>query len=188
MDIRRKMWNQHHSCFVWWCLVMIVLSQAFVECSYTRKRKPVRERTLEEEEEFKAVVNAVSTYVHAPTAKYLGKIYRGENDEYYQSFANVPYAKPPLDWLRWEFFVIPCMLTLHLDIIRPVDLEIEHKHRLEQDIIGANTYADVLVFLHPGTFMYDIPMNHYQMTEYFCCNYMLFVFVRFRLGILVKSL
>nr|APA33844.1 seminal fluid protein [Nilaparvata lugens] len=219
------MWNQHHSCFVWWCLVMIVLSQAFVECSYTRKRKPVRERTLEEEEEFKAVVNAVSTYVHAPTAKYLGKIYRGENDEYYQSFANVPYAKPPLDWLRWEKpaqldnsdeyydatntieyeeinkrckqyvrwdghannaedMIVGYEDCLYLDIIRPVDLEIEHKHRLEQDIIGANTYADVLVFLHPGTFMYDIPMNHYQMTEYFCCNYMLFVFVRFRLGIL----
>lgn len=75
---------------------------------------------------------------------------------------------------------------LYLDIIKPVPLELEDVTYSwagsETYVIGTAPLAPVLVFLHPGTFMYDIPMNHYRLAENMCCNYIVFVFVRFRLG------
>ncbi|XP_039275755.1 acetylcholinesterase [Nilaparvata lugens] len=216
------MWDQHGlwlSCL--WIVVVIL-----TDVTTALKRKPVRNGTLDDDEVFKEIKKFISTFVSTSSGHYLGKIYKGNNDEYYQSFADVPYAKPPMgdlrfkkpepipeneddyydvsksiefeelvtrckQYVRWdghasnaEDRIVGSEDCLYLDIIRPVDLVVEHKLREKEDVVGYSQHAPVMVFLHPGTFMYDIPMNHYQMTEYFCCNFILFVFVRFRLGAL----
>ncbi|RZF48932.1 hypothetical protein LSTR_LSTR003008 [Laodelphax striatellus] len=213
-----------HLFLLWLCVVVVLLTSPGVNCK--RKKKKFREGDLTDDEVYQEVMNATSRYVTTDAGRFIGKLYMGNNHEWYHSFAEIPYAKAPTGHLRYkkpepipkdkfgenvydvsksinyEETSTRCMQyvrwhgharnaedvirgtedCLLLDVIRPAGLEIEHRWRSAVDILGLSKHANVLVLLHPGTFMYDVPMNHYQIAEYLCCNYLIFVFVRFRLG------